>query len=66
MSEDYSNGQKLYATGPLNTDYEELIAELVNLGVMTVRSNKKIDLPDVFRIAFDIGRKGGVPRVKQQ
>ena len=36
--------------------------QLVALGVMTRRTNGKIDLPDVYRIAFDIGRRGGVPR----
>lgn len=63
---DHSGEQEIFAAGPLNTDYEGLIEELVTLGVMTVRSNKKLDLPDVYRIAFDIGRKGGVPRVTQQ
>jgi hypothetical protein len=66
LSDDDSDGQKLFATGPLNIDYEGLISELMDLGVMTLRSNGKLDLPDVYRIAFDIGRKGGVPRVKQQ
>lgn len=66
LPDEFSDGQKLFATGPLATDYQGLILELGKLGVMTIRSNKKLDLPDVYRIAFDIGRKGGVPRVKQQ
>lgn len=66
LPEDDAEDQEMFATGPLNTDYEGLIAELIDLGVMTIRTNKKLDLPDVYRIAFDIGRKGGVPRVKQQ
>lgn len=66
LPEDDSEDQQIFATGPLSTDYEGLISELVNLGVMTIRTNKKLDLPDVYRIAFNIGRKGGVPRVKQQ
>jgi hypothetical protein len=65
LPDDDSNNQEMFATGPLNLDYEGLIGELMDLGVMTVRSNGKLDLPDVYRIAFDIGRKGGVPRVKQ-
>ncbi|GAA3842615.1 hypothetical protein GCM10022243_06310 [Saccharothrix violaceirubra] len=52
-------------TGPLTTDYPKLIGELVELGVMSRRANGKLDLPDVYRIAFDLGRKGGVPRVRQ-
>jgi hypothetical protein len=66
LPEDDSANQEMFATGPLNTGYDGLIAELIDLGVMTIRTNKKLDLPDVYRIAFDIGRKGGVPRVKQQ
>jgi hypothetical protein len=52
------------ATGPLHNEYPELISELINLGVMSRRANGKLDLPDVYRIAFDLGRKGGVPRVR--
>jgi hypothetical protein len=52
-------------TGPRNaTDGEAIVAELVDLGVMSRRTTGRIDLPDVYRIAFKIGRKGGVPRVK--
>ncbi|MCE7083045.1 hypothetical protein [Streptomyces sp. ST2-7A] len=39
-----------------------LIDQLVDLGVMTRRAKGKIDLPDVYRIAFGPGRRGGVPR----
>ncbi|MGH3721341.1 MAG: hypothetical protein ACRDRI_21320 [Pseudonocardiaceae bacterium] len=66
LSDDHSEVRDPFATGPLSTGYEGLITELINLGVMTIRTNKKLDLPDVYRIAFDIGRKGGVPRVKKQ
>jgi hypothetical protein len=66
LPDDDSENQPMFATGPLNTDYEDLITELIDLGVMTRRTNQKLDLPDVYRIAFDIGRKGGVPRIKQQ
>jgi hypothetical protein len=36
---------------------------MIDLGVMRRRRDGRIDLPDVYRIAFNIGRKGGVPRV---
>lgn len=39
-----------------------LIEELVALGVLTERASGALDLPDVYRLAFNIGRKGGVPR----
>ncbi|QMU73502.1 hypothetical protein GXP74_00360 [Streptacidiphilus sp. P02-A3a] len=50
-------------SGPKNmADHKGLIDQLVELGVMTWRTTGKLDLPDVYRIAFDIGRKGGVRR----
>ncbi|WP_030884884.1 hypothetical protein [Streptomyces sp. NRRL S-1868] len=51
-------------TGPRHPkDLPRLITELIELGVMTVpRSDGRLDLPDVYRIAFGLGRKGGVPR----
>lgn len=52
-------------TGPrFPDDYPRLVEELVELGVMRRRRDGRIDLPDVYRIAFAIGRKGGVPKVK--
>ncbi|GAB2771141.1 hypothetical protein [Streptomyces daliensis] len=52
-------------TGPRNPDrYADLVDELIDLGVMRRRKDGRIDLPDVYRIAFSVGRKGGVPKVK--
>ncbi|MFJ6213096.1 hypothetical protein ACIQGZ_07155 [Streptomyces sp. NPDC092296] len=52
-------------TGPRYADdYRQLIEELILLGVMRRRKDRRIDLPDVYRIAFSIGRKGGVPMVQ--
>jgi hypothetical protein len=53
-------------TGPRHPkDLPRLITELIELGVMTPpRSDGRLDLPDVYRIAFGLGRKGGVPRPK--
>lgn len=52
-------------TGPRNAeDYNELIDELIEIGIITQRVNGKLDLPDVYRIGFDLGRKGGVPRIQ--
>jgi hypothetical protein len=52
-------------TGPrFPDDYPHLIEELIELGVMRRRKDGRIDLPDVYRIAFSVGRKGGVPKVK--
>lgn len=51
-------------TGPRHPDNpRRLIEELIAIGVMQRRRDGRIDLPDVYRIAFNIGRKGGVPRL---
>jgi len=50
-------------TGPEAKNGRDLVRELMDLGVMTRRADGRVDLPDVYRIAFNIGRKGGVPRV---
>lgn len=50
-------------SGPRDVDDPyALIDELVALGVLTERTSGALDLPDVYRLAFNIGRKGGVPR----
>ena len=52
-------------TGPRSADdYDEIIGELIEIGIITQRVNGKLDLPDVYRIGFDLGRKGGVPRIQ--
>ncbi|MBF6412009.1 hypothetical protein [Nocardia cyriacigeorgica] len=54
----------LVRTGPrYPDDPDRLVEELIALGVMRRRRDGRLDLPDVYRIAFNIGRKGGVPRV---
>jgi hypothetical protein len=35
-----------------------------DLKAATRRVNGKLDLPDVYRIGFDLGRKGGVPCIQ--
>ncbi|MER5572096.1 hypothetical protein [Streptomyces massasporeus] len=52
-------------SGPQHPDNPVLLlAELEKLGVVTYRTNGSVDLPDIYRLAFDIGRKGGVKRSK--
>ncbi|WP_405893486.1 hypothetical protein OG612_29590 [Streptomyces sp. NBC_01527] len=48
-------------TGPRDpNDLDGLIDDLVALGVMTKRSDDRLDVPDIFRIHLRIGRLGGV------
>ncbi|KQX59121.1 MULTISPECIES: hypothetical protein [unclassified Streptomyces] len=57
-------GDSPVRTGPRYPENPaQLIEELIELGVMRRRADRRIDLPDVYRIAFGVGRKGGVPRV---
>jgi hypothetical protein len=57
------NDEAAVRTGPGEVDdYDGLIRQLIELGVMSRRADGRIDLPDVYRIAFRVGRKGGIPR----
>jgi hypothetical protein len=44
---------------------EALILDLEAIGIVEVRPNDKINVPDIFRLAAGIKRKGGVPATKQ-
>lgn len=59
------SSKKFKPTGPASMDYSDLVQELQDLGVFTVRADGRLDLPDVYRIAFEIGRKGGVPLARK-
>jgi len=51
--------------GPEGRNMNQLVDELIGLGVMTQRNDGRLDLPDVYRIEFGVGRKGGVPLVRR-
>ncbi|MCO7272249.1 hypothetical protein NHH00_03635 [Cellulosimicrobium cellulans] len=53
-----------FQTGPTSTSYSHLIEDLREFGMFTTRADGRLDLPDVYRIAFGVGRKGGVPLVR--
>ena len=50
-------------TGPRSAGGPGLVGELLEIGVMTRRTDGRLDVPDIYRVAFRIGRKGGVPRL---
>lgn len=65
--------EKTFPDGPLTT-YEEglpprhtgkgwegLREDLLDLGVFEQRKDRRIDMPDLYRVGFGLGRKGGVP-----
>lgn len=54
-----------FPTGPTSTRYSDLVENLKDFGIFTTRTDGRLDLPDVYRIAFGVGRKGGVPLLKK-
>ena len=43
-------------------DGERALEELVQLGVLRIRDDGRIDVPDLYRYGYGIKRKGGVAR----
>ena len=48
----------------LEEGYDGLRRELVDLGLFSILADGRINMPDVYRIAYKIGRKGGIPPVR--
>jgi hypothetical protein len=46
----------------LSTDGRGILEELVRLGVVTIRTDGRVDIPDIYRYGLKILRKGGVAR----
>ena len=46
------------------TDGNSVIEELVGLGVLRIRADGRVDVPDIYRYGFGIKRKGGVAKPK--
>lgn len=44
----------------LGNDGAKVVEELVRIGVLSVRPDQRIDVPDIYRYGFKIRRKGGV------
>jgi len=45
----------------IDSDEAALLETMQLIGVMEIRSNGKINVPDIFRVAFKMKRRGGVP-----
>ncbi len=43
---------------------EGVCRDLIHLGIFRRLRDERIDLPDIYRVAFGLGRKGGVRPVK--
>ncbi|HTN90331.1 MAG TPA: hypothetical protein VL242_41935, partial [Sorangium sp.] len=56
-------GQPVEGEPPgLTTDGHAVLDELVRLGVVSIRADGRVDVPDIYRYGFGILRKGGVAR----
>lgn len=44
---------------------EGLLENLIRLGIFSKQKESRIQMPDVYRVAFGIGRKGGIPPIRQ-
>lgn len=44
----------------INSGVEGVFEDLVQLGVVQILSGERVQMPDVYRIAFGLGRRGGV------
>ncbi|MFJ5071723.1 hypothetical protein ACIQC7_35435 [Kitasatospora sp. NPDC088556] len=55
----------LVRTGPRSpASYPLLLEELVGAGVLSRRTSGQVDMPDVYRIPYGLGRRGGVRRTR--
>jgi len=50
------------ASGGIPTNGEAVFDELLRLGVVKVRTDGRVDVPDIYRSGFGIKRRGGVGR----
>jgi|GEM_PF-2093247 len=41
-------------------DLEGIRQDLQRLGIFIIRKDSRIDMPDLYRVGFGLGRKGGV------
>lgn len=46
------------------SSYNELLRNLVEIGVISESSDQRLNMPDLFRVASGIGRRGGVKAIR--
>ena len=44
--------------------FEGLLDNLMRLGIFSRQRESRVQMPDVYRVAFGIGRKGGIPPIR--
>ena len=58
-----SNQENVHMRPLAVADAKALMTELERLGLLTRRTDGRVDMPDVYRVAFGLVRKGGVRAV---
>jgi hypothetical protein len=48
----------------LSEGYRGIVADLREIGVFQLMSDGRVNMPDVYRVGFGLGRKGGVKPVR--
>jgi hypothetical protein len=62
-AEEAGNGTGRVRTGPRSpASLPQLLEELVDAGVVNRRTSGQLDMPDVYRVVYGLGRRGGVKR----
>ncbi len=49
---------------PKHSDLKTLLAELETLGLVFVMDDGRINMPDVYRVGFGLGRRGGIKPIR--
>jgi hypothetical protein len=56
---------KLGPTISSHNPIEGLFENLIRLGIFSRQDGTRVQMPDVYRVAFGIGRKGGIPPIRK-
>jgi hypothetical protein len=56
---------KLGPTLPEHNPYDGIFENLIRLGIFSRQKWTRVQMPDVYRVAFGIGRKGGIRPIRQ-
>ncbi|MDR1004682.1 MAG: ATP-binding protein [Prevotellaceae bacterium] len=59
------NGERIIPLQTLSNGWRGIKDELVRIGIFEEMSDGRINMPDLYRVGFGLGRKGGVKPIKK-
>ena len=62
LDSDFEGSWSITGARPPGLDADQLLDNLVELGVLRARANDLFDVPDLYLQGFDLRRKGGVAK----